>query len=145
MRLTTRSRYGTRMILDIAMHCTVGPVRISDIASRQGLSTKYLEKLIRELKRAGFIASKRGPGGGHSLAMPPENISVGDVVRSLEGEAGLVECLENDELCQRIEQCPTREVWIKASKAMYAALDEISIADLLKEGSFCIRTNPTGL
>jgi len=132
------------MILDIAMHCTAGPVRISDIASRQGLSTKYLEKLIRELKRAGFIASKRGPGGGHSLAMPPEDISVGDVVRSLEGEAGLVECLENDELCQRIEQCPTREVWVKASKAMYAALDEISIADLLKEGSFCIRTNPMG-
>ena len=144
MRLTTRSRYGTRMILDIAMHCTAGPVRISDIASRQGLSTKYLEKLIRELKRAGFIASKRGPGGGHSLAIPPEDISVGDVVRSLEGEAGLVECLENDGLCQRIEQCPTREVWVKASKAMYAALDEISIADLLKEGSFCIRTNPTG-
>ncbi|WP_320006050.1 RrF2 family transcriptional regulator [Maridesulfovibrio sp.] len=144
MRLTTRSRYGTRMILDIAMHCTAGPVRISDIASRQGLSTKYLEKLIRELKRAGFIASKRGPGGGHSLSMPPEDISVGDVVRSLEGEAGLVECLENDELCQRIEQCPTREVWVKASKAMYAALDEISIADLLKEGSFCIRTNPAG-
>ncbi|WP_320172487.1 Rrf2 family transcriptional regulator [Maridesulfovibrio sp.] len=142
MRLTTRSRYGTRMILDIAMHCKTGPVRISDIATRQGLSTKYLEKLIRELKRAGFIASKRGPGGGHTLAMPPEDISVGDVVRSLEGEAGLVECLEDNELCRRIEDCPTREVWIKASKAMYAALDEISIADLLTEGSFCIRTNP---
>jgi Rrf2 family protein len=130
------------MMLDIAMHCTNGPVRISDIASRQGLSTKYLEKLIRELKKAGFISSKRGPGGGHTLAMPPEDISIGDVVRSLEGEAGLVECLDNDELCLRIENCPTREVWIKASKAMYAALDEISIADLLKEGSFCIRTNP---
>lgn len=142
MRLTTRSRYGTRMILDIAMHCTSGPVRISDIAGRQGLSTKYLEKLIRELKRAGFISSKRGPGGGHVLAMAPEDITVGDVVRSLEGEAGLVECLEEDNLCQRIENCPTREVWVKASKAMYAALDEISIADLLKEGSFCIKTNP---
>ncbi|TIH15643.1 RrF2 family transcriptional regulator [Marinifilum sp. JC120] len=142
MRLTTRSRYGTRMILDIAMHCTSGPVRISDIASRQGLSTKYLEKLIRELKKAGFISSKRGPGGGHSLAMPPENITVGAVVRSLEGDAGLVECLDNDELCGRIDNCPTREVWVKASKAMYAALDEISIADLLKEGSFCIKTNP---
>jgi len=124
------------------MHCISGPVRISDIAARQGLSTKYLEKLIRELKRAGFISSKRGPGGGHTLAMSPEDISVGDVVRSLEGEAGLVECLEDDEMCQRIENCPTREVWIKASKAMYAALDEISISDLLKEGSFCIKTNP---
>lgn len=142
MRLTTRSRYGTRMMLDIAMHCRTGPVRISDIASRQGLSTKYLEKLIRELKRAGFISSKRGPGGGHTLAMDPENISVGDVVRSLEGEAGLVECLDNDDLCHRIDNCPTREVWVKASKAMYAALDEISISDLLKEGSFCIKTNP---
>ncbi|MBI9112626.1 Rrf2 family transcriptional regulator [Maridesulfovibrio ferrireducens] len=142
MRLTTRSRYGTRMMLDIAMHCEDGPVRISDIAQRQGLSTKYLEKLIRELKKAGFISSKRGPGGGHTLAMTPKEISVGAIVRSLEGEAGLVECLASDNLCQRIEDCPTREVWIKASKAMYAALDEISISDMLKEGSFCVKTKP---
>ncbi len=142
MRLTTRSRYGTRMMLDIAMHCGDGPVRISDIAKRQGLSTKYLEKLIRELKKAGFISSKRGPGGGHTLAIPPRDISVGGIVRSLEGDIGLVECLDNDTLCQRIDDCPTREVWVKASNAMYAALDEISIADMLKEGSFCVRTNP---
>ncbi|WP_291328580.1 Rrf2 family transcriptional regulator [Desulfovibrio sp. UCD-KL4C] len=142
MRLTTRSRYGTRMMLDIATHCDKGPVRISDIASRQGLSTKYLEKLIRELKKAGFISSKRGPGGGHTLAMVPKDISIGAIVRSLEGEAALVECLESDKLCQRIDDCPTREVWIKASKAMYAALDEISLADILKEGVFCIKSNP---
>ncbi len=141
MRLTTRSRYGTRMVLDIAMHCSSGPVRIGDIAQRQGLSIKYLEKLIRELKKAGFITSKRGPGGGHSLALPPEDISIGAVVRSLEGEAGLVECMEKDTLCQRIEQCPTREVWVTASRAMYEALDKISIADLLQGGTICTKTN----
>lgn len=142
MRLTTRSRYGTRMVLDIAMHCSTGPVRIGDIAKRQGLSIKYLEKLIRELKKGGFITSKRGPGGGHSLSIPAEKISVGAVVRSLEGEAGLVECMDKDTICQRIEQCPTREIWVKASNAMYEALDKISIADLLKDGSFCTKTNP---
>ena len=70
MKLTTRSRYGTRMMLDIALHCQDGPVRIQDIASRQGVSAKYLEKLIRKLKDGGFIKSKRGPRGGHSLALP---------------------------------------------------------------------------
>lgn len=137
MRLTTRSRYGTRMVLDIAMHCSSGPVRIGDIAKRQGLSIKYLEKLIRELKKGGFITSKRGPGGGHTLAMSPDKITIGAVVRSLEGEAGLVECMEKDTLCERIDQCLTREIWVKASTAMYEALDKITLGDLLKEGSFC--------
>ena len=70
MKLTTRSRYGTRMMLDMARYGKDGPVRIKDIATRQGVSVKYLEKLVRELKQAGFVKSRRGPRGGHELAKP---------------------------------------------------------------------------
>jgi Rrf2 family protein len=132
MKLTTRSRYGTRMILDMALHGQDGPVRIKDIAERQGVSIKYLEKLVRELKQAGFVRSRRGPRGGHELAMPLEAVTVGDIVRTLEGELSLVECdADPGRVCPRLADCLTREVWAEASRAMHKALDAISLADLV--------------
>lgn len=131
MKLTTRSRYGTRMILDMARHGQNGPVRIKDIAARQGVSVKYLEKLVRELKQAGFVRSRRGPRGGHELAKPLADISVGDIVRVLEGDLSLVECEEDGQPCPRRKDCPTRQVWIEAARAMHACLDAVSLADLL--------------
>ena len=83
MRLTTRSRYGTRLLLDIALNQDRGWVNTTDIARRQKISQKYIEKLITGLRRGGLIESKRGPFGGHKLAKPPLNITVGDVVRAL--------------------------------------------------------------
>jgi len=85
MRLTTKSRYGTRMILDIALNAHNKPVRLSEISRRQGISLKYLEKLVRELKKAGLVKSIRGPYGGYMLDRPTKDISVGDIVRVLEG------------------------------------------------------------
>ena len=132
MKLTTRSRYGTRMILDMALHGQDGPVRIKDIAERQGVSVKYLEKLVRELKQAGFVRSRRGPRGGHELAMPLEAVTVGDIVRTLEGELSLVECdADPGRVCPRLDACLTREVWAEASRAMLKALDAITLADLV--------------
>jgi len=131
MKLTTRSRYGTRLMLDMAQHGADGPVRIKDIAERQDVSVKYLEKLVRELKIAGLVASRRGPRGGHLLAKSVESIHVGDIVRILEGEVGLVDCQEHGRPCPRQKTCPTRRVWIEAAKAMLDRLDAISLADLL--------------
>ncbi len=132
MKLTTRSRYGTRMILDMALHDGNGPVRIKDIAARQGVSVKYLEKLVRELKQAGFVRSRRGPRGGHELARPLEAISVGDIVRALEGDLSLVECeAEAGVPCPRQADCLTREVWADAARAMHERLDAITLADLV--------------
>ena len=132
MKLTTRSRYGTRMILDMALHGQDGPVRIKDIAERQGVSVKYLEKLVRELKQAGFVRSRRGPRGGHELAMPLEAVTVGDIVRTLEGELSLVECdADPGRTCPRLADCLTREVWAEAARAMHKALDGITLADLV--------------
>lgn len=133
MKLTTRSRYGTRMILDMAMHGQNGPVRIKDIATRQGVSVKYLEKLVRELKLAGFVKSRRGPRGGHELARPLGDITIGAIVRALEGDISLVECdgEPGGRSCPRWADCLTREVWAEAARAMHERLDAITLADLV--------------
>ena len=131
MKLTTRSRYGTRMILDMALNGQDGPVRIKEIAARQGVSVKYLEKLVRELKQAGFVRSRRGPRGGHELDKPLESISVGDIVRTLEGDLSLVECDGDGGPCPRRTDCLTRGVWIEAARAMHEKLDSITLADLV--------------
>lgn len=133
MKLSTRSRYGTRMVLDIALHGLDGPVRIGDISRRQGVSVKYLEKLIRPLKQGGVIKSKRGPKGGHMLAMPPERISVAAVVKLMEGDLALTECIKNKKTCPISEDCLTRKVWMDATQAMFDKLDAISFAELIKE------------
>ena len=133
MRISTRSRYGTRMMLDIAMHSQDGPVRIQDVAERQGLSVKYLEKLIRVLKDAGYIASKRGPKGGHMPAKDLSEITVGSVVRHLEGDDKLVECSSDESSCINKPQCLTRRVWAAAADAMFERLDTITFADLMDE------------
>jgi len=131
MQLTTRSRYGLRMLLDIALHGGDGPVRIQDIAKRRNISVKYLEQLIRALKKAGFIHSKRGPKGGHVLAVPADQIRVGDVVRALESRPELTECVGNPETCLIANDCVTRQIWAKATASIFRELDAICIADLM--------------
>ena len=137
MKHTTRSRYGTRMILDMALHGQNGPVRIKDIAARQGVSVKYLEKLVRDLKEAGFVRSRRGPRGGHELDKPLAEISVGDIVRALEGDLSLVECGDEAGPCPRQADCLTRGVWMEAARAMHEKLDSITLADLVAGATGC--------
>ena len=84
MKLSTRSRYGTRMLLDMAKHYNQGPVQLGDIAKRQNISMKYLEQIIIPLKRAHYVESVQGPKGGHLLAKPPEQITVAEIVTLLE-------------------------------------------------------------
>lgn len=131
MRLSTKSRYGTRLILDIAMHCHDGPVRIQDIADRQRISAKYLERIVQILRRAGFIRSKRGHKGGHVLARPLEEISVGAIVRILEDDPALVECVQAQDACPNAEDCLTRRIWKEANDAMYERLDAITLKSLV--------------
>ena len=133
MQLTTRSRYGLRMLLDIGIHGKEHPVRIQDIAKRREISVKYLEQLIRELKKAGFIVSKRGPKGGHMLAMSPGDIRVGDVVRTLEGRPALTVCVADPDLCPISADCLTREIWTRATESMFRELDSITLSELLEK------------
>ena len=92
MKLSTKGRYGLRAIVDLASNSQDGAVCISSIAQRQNLSESYLEQLMSLLRKAGIIESVRGAGGGYRLARPPEQISVGEILRALEGNLNLVEC-----------------------------------------------------
>ena len=109
MKLSTRSRYGTRMLLDMAQHYNGGPVQLGDIARRQNISLKYLEQIIRPLKKANYIKSFRGAKGGHILNKSPEEITVGEIVALLEGGDSLTLCSENPDSCDRVDQCITRK------------------------------------
>lgn len=131
MKLSTRSRYGTRIVLELARHFGQAPLQVSQIAKNQKIPAKYLEQLIRTLKQAELITSVRGAKGGHLLSKNPDTITVGQLVRLFEGQTDLVECVSAPENCRRAEECRVREVWIEATEAMYTKLDGVTIADLL--------------
>ena len=135
MKLSTRSRYGTRMMLDLAQHYDEGPVQIRNVSKRENISVKYLEQIIIPLKKANFIKSVRGPKGGHMLAKPPEAITVGEIVRVLEGGINLSSCIENPEVCDRTRECLTRGLWEEATKAMYKKLNSATLSKMINEGS----------
>ena len=117
---------------DLAQNYDKGPVRISEIAKRQDISVKYLEQLIIPLKQGNLIKSIRGPKGGHMLARPPDQITVGQIVRAVEGAIELVGCIENPDECERSGSCLTRGVWEDASKAMYEILDSMTLSKMLE-------------
>jgi Rrf2 family protein len=132
MKLSTRSRYGTRLMLDMAQHYREGPLQLGDIAKRQEVSVKYLEQIIIPLKKAHYIESVRGRKGGHTLAKPPEEITVGELVALLENGARLMECAQDTTACERADICPTRLLWKEAYEAMFDRLDAVTLADLVE-------------
>ena len=131
MRLSTKTRYGTRMILDMAQHYGQGPIQLGEIAARQNISLKYLEQIIRPLKLADYVISFRGAKGGHMLSKPPEEITVGEIVAVLEGGETLIRCDDNPDDCERVDSCLTRYIWQEAAAAMFERLSAITFADLM--------------
>ena len=138
MKLSAKSRYGTRLMVDMAQHYHDGPIHLANVAERQGISVKYLEQIIIPLKKADYIRSVRGPKGGHTLAKPPEEITVGEIVALLEESASLAECSDKDEFCERSSTCLTRRLWKEAAQAIFDKLSAISLADVINAGG----TNP---
>ncbi len=134
MKLSSRTRYGLRILLDIAAYQFDGPVRVMDIAARLGISIKYIEKLIRRLKAAGFTNSKPGPHGGHTLTREPASINLADVVRTMEGSV-VIECITNPEVCEISATCPARKIWLTALDGFYTALKAYTLADLQADPS----------
>ncbi len=132
MKITTRSRYGTRMMVELAINYNKGPIQIGQIASKQNLPVKYLEQLIIPLKQAGLIKSIRGPRGGHMLAKSPDKITIWDLVTILDGEDTMTPCVGNPKLCKRSDICPTRDVWNMVTKAVKQKLKSITLSDLAK-------------
>ncbi len=133
MKLSARSRYGARLLLDVARHGQNRPVHLTEVARREELPLKFLEQIAIPLRQAGVLKSVRGPKGGYLLARPPTEISLAEVVRLLEGEE-LIDCLADASLCHRVGTCPTRRVWQEAGQAFYDKLQSITLADLLTPG-----------
>jgi Rrf2 family protein len=132
MKLSTRARYGTRALLDLAIHQDEAPVSLKDIAHRQQISLQYLEHLITPLINAGLVRSVRGPKGGVSLARKPEKIKMSEIMQLLEGSISVVECVDDPKLCDRSESCVTRDVWDEVNKAMNGVLEATTLANLVE-------------
>ncbi len=119
-------------MLDMAQNFGQGVTKLGQIAQHQGISQKYLEQIIIPLKKAQYVKSVRGGKGGHMLAKPPQEITVGEIVALLEGGPDLIDCAENPGICDRSGDCMTRTIWQEAAAAMFEKLNAVTLADLLK-------------
>ena len=134
MKLSSKSRYGTRLMLELAKHYGGEFIQLKEIAGRQGISLKYLEQIMIPLKKAKYVKGVRGAKGGYKLSKAPEKITVGEIVAVLESGSPMTECSENPEVCERSESCPTRVLWKEAADALFERLNTVTLADLLKRG-----------
>ncbi len=132
MKISTRGRYALRLMLDLAMDGGGKAVSLKDVSSRQGISDKYLEQIVTPLYRAGLVRSVRGAGGGYLLTRRPEEYTVGDILRPLEGDLAPVECATDDRFCERCSQCVTVELWQEIHRAVSAVVDNTTLADLVQ-------------
>ena len=137
MKLSAKSRYAARILLDLALNDHGMLQRVNDISYRTGITVPFIEQIIKPLKNSGLVVSKRGAAGGHQLNRPADAITLGDIVRIMEGNVELVACLSSPEACERVEDCLTRNAWKRATEAMLRELDTITLAELVKSSTKC--------
>lgn len=135
LKISTKGRYGLRAFVDLAAYGVESPVSINSIAARQDISERYLEQLMAKLKKAGLVKSIRGAGGGYILAKDASEVSVGDVLRALEGNLEAVTCaaFHPEESCSVKDSCVTKYVWKKINESMAEAVDSIKISTLVEQ------------
>ncbi|NDL66187.1 RrF2 family transcriptional regulator [Anaerotalea alkaliphila] len=135
MKLSTKGRYGLKMMIDLAIHSEKEMVSIKSISERQGISENYLEQIIALLKKAKLVESARGSKGGYSLVKPPEEVSVGEILRALEGNLSPVDCtsLNDGHKCEEADLCVTKNVWRKISDSINEVVDNIPLSELMDE------------
>lgn len=135
MKLSTKGRYGLRALIDLATYSEEEAVSISSIAARQHISEGYLEQLVAKLRKAGLVTSIRGASGGYRLAKDPSQISVGDILRALEGSLEAVECpgLKDENTCEGADFCVTKYVWKRINDSINQTVDDIKLDRLMAE------------
>ena len=131
MKISTKGRYALRLMLDLALADSSEPIPLRDVAKRQDISDKYLEQIVTQLSRADLVRSVRGAGGGYLLTRKPEEYTVGEILRVLEGSLAPVGCAEDKSCCGRAAQCVTQEVWEQIAAAVAGVVDHITLADLM--------------
>jgi Rrf2 family protein len=140
MKISTKIRYGARAMLELASHYGEGPIELKEIAKKENISLKYLEQVINPLRGAGLVKAVRGSKGGYSLAKPPSEICLYDVVETLEGPLNLLDCLRDPKVCQKVPSCVTREIWQEVSEAISKIFYSVTLEDMVnrkmdKEGN----------
>jgi len=143
MKLSTRTRYGTRALLELALRRGEEPVFLKDIASQQQISLQYLEHLIAPLIAGGIIRTTKGPKGGVSLVKEPKDIRLSEITQLLEGSVAPVECVSNPDVCERSELCATRDIWTKLKDAMNDVLETTTLQDLVEKQKEKDRNDPS--
>lgn len=140
MKLSTKGRYGLKAMFELALHYGEGPIALKNIAESQDISEHYLEQLIAILRKNGLATSVRGAQGGYLLNDNPKNITVGDVIRALEGDVAPSECVldENTGKCLKEDFCVTKNVWIKIRNSINEVIDSITLQDMVDD---FIKTN----
>ncbi len=145
MRLSTRSRYGVRLMLALAVNKQNKPVFLKDIASSEEISEKYLSQIIIPLKGKGLVTTFRGAHGGYLLSRPASEITLRDIIEPLEGDLNLVDCVGNSSVCEKSNECATREVWGEMSSLLLNFLDNFTLEDLIKKSGKIKNSQKTGL
>lgn len=134
MKLSTRGRYGLKAMYQLALHYGEGPIALNNIAKKQGLSENYLEQLFSVLRKEGLIISVRGAQGGYMLAKDPQHITVGHILRTLEGNMAPVDCLTDENVkCDREDECATKFVYAQMIDSLNNVIDSITLQDMIDE------------
>ena len=132
MKISTRGRYALRLMVDLSIHSTGKPISLRDASSRQNISDKYLEQIVTPLAKAGLLRSVRGASGGYLLTRKPEEYTVGEILRPLEGDLAPVECATDPAYCERCGECVTNGLWREIYDAVAQVVDNITLADLVE-------------
>jgi len=132
MKVSTKGRYAARAMLDLAQHFGEGPILVKDISRREEFSDRYLEQILTPLKVAGLVRVVRGARGGFSLARPPSEIKLLEIIQIVEGSTAPVDCVDDARVCSRSDFCVTREVWADMKAAIDTVLESITLQDLLE-------------
>lgn len=132
MKLSTRSRYSTRLMVELALNYNKGPVLLKDISKSQEISFKYLSQLIMPLKIAGLVKANRGAHGGYFLARPPEEIKLSEIILAVEDSISPVECIDNPDICPRANNCITRDVWAEIGRKCHEVLDAYDLKTMVE-------------
>mgnify|MGYP003755639693 CR=1 FL=1 len=134
MRLSTRGRYGLKAMFQLALHYGQGPISIKQIALEQELSENYLEQLFSTLRKEGFLHSVRGAQGGYMLSKEPSQITVGQILRALEGNIAPHDCVVDEEFeCSKEDRCVTKHVWMRIKNSIDEVIDSITLQDMLED------------
>jgi Rrf2 family protein len=142
MKISARSRYATRILIDLALNEADAPVRTTSISERTGITVQFIEQILKPLRQAELVTSKRGAAGGYRLNRKAEEISLGEIIRVMEGQLCLTDCCEDEKICVRSGVCMTRDAWRRVSDILANALDALKLSDVINGvPPFC----PSGL